>query len=255
MRIAVFSDLHGNPYACQAVIDSLMVEGPFEATVVAGDLCLGGSNPALCLDLLGEIGALAVCGNTEAYLCNPEQTPRDDLHRKQWDVLLPPIHWTNGQLTGQQSTWIKTLPGECRFSPTGNPYVDLVVVHANPKNLELMIYPPLEEQARLDDEIYQPDDDPALCAVLADLQANVLAFGHFHYTSFHRWHNLNLVNVAACSLPTIDHDPRARYTIFTWMGTRWEFNRRWVPYEVDQELAALRTCGMPNWQRFADAFR
>ena len=75
MRIAVLSDLHGNPYACRAVIDSLLVEGPFEAIVVAGDLCLGGSNPALCLDMLGEIGALAVYGNTEAYLCNPEQIP------------------------------------------------------------------------------------------------------------------------------------------------------------------------------------
>lgn len=254
MRIAVLSDLHGNPYACRAVIDSLLVEGPFEAIVVAGDLCLGGSNPALCLDMLGEIGALAVYGNTEAYLCNPEQIPPDDLHRKQWDVLLPPIQWTNAQLTGQQSAWIKTLPRERRFSPSGNPCDDLVVVHANPKNLELMIYPPMEEQARLDEEIYQPDDDPALCEVLTDLQASVLAFGHYHYTSVRLWHNLTLVNVATCSLPAIDHDPRARSTIFTWMGMRWEFSRIWVPYEVDRELAALRTCGMPNWQRFADTY-
>jgi predicted phosphodiesterase len=232
-----------------------LVEGPFEAIVVAGDLCLGGSDPTLCLDLLQEVGALAVYGNTEAYLCNPEQNPLDDLHRKQWDVLLPPIHWTNAQLTGQQYAWIKTLPRERRFSPTNNPSDDLVVVHANPKNLELMIYPSMEEQARLDKEIYQPDDDPALCEMLADLQASVLAFGHFHYTSVRRWHHLTLVNVAACSLPTIDHDPRARYTIFTWRGMRWEFSRIWVPYEVDRELAALRTCGMPNWQRFANTFR
>jgi len=49
----------------------------------------------------------------------------------------------------------------------------------------------------------------------------------------------------ACSLPAIDHDSRTRYTIFTWTGGRWEFSRSWVPYEVGQELAALRTCGLP----------
>ena len=50
----------------------------------------------------------------------------------------------------------------------------------------------------------------------------------------------------ACSLPAIDHDSRARYTIFTWTGGRWEFSRSWVPYEVDPERPRLERAACPT---------
>ena len=89
MRIAVFSDVHGNPYACKAVLDAIEREGAFDARIAAGDLCLGGSDPGACVDMLRAAGVIGVYGNTEIYILHPEQTPNDELHRNNWDAIPP----------------------------------------------------------------------------------------------------------------------------------------------------------------------
>ena len=91
MRIGVFSDIHGNPYACEAVLQAITVDGHFDTIVAAGDLCLGGSDPAKCVDLLEGSGVEAVYGNTDEYIFEPEKEPGDDLHRTKWRCASLPI--------------------------------------------------------------------------------------------------------------------------------------------------------------------
>jgi hypothetical protein len=76
MRLAIFSDVHGNPFACEAVLGAIAREGTFDTILAAGDLCLGGSDPAGCIERLAAAGVQAVCGNTEQYLRFPDQLPR-----------------------------------------------------------------------------------------------------------------------------------------------------------------------------------
>ena len=89
MRLAIFSDLHGNPFACEAVLVAIAAEGTFDAVLAAGDLCLGGSNPAACVDLLATEGILGVYGNTEEYLRSPDNLPPDERHRSAWGIIQP----------------------------------------------------------------------------------------------------------------------------------------------------------------------
>ena len=65
---------------------------------------------------------------------------------------------------------------------------------------------------------------------------------------------LLLVDVAPCSMPTIDHDPRARYTVFTWEGSDWQITRHWVEYNVEEEIAALESSDMPYKGDFIRSF-
>jgi predicted phosphodiesterase len=254
MRIAVFSDVHGNAFACQAVLQAIQVESSCDALVAAGDLCLGGSNPAGCVDLLSSAAALGVYGNTEIYLFNPAQDPADEPHRAKWQHIQPAVYWTLQRLSAVHLEWLQKLPFELHFSPTSSQSDDLWVVHANPKDVERNIYPPYDEQRRLFDRLHQPDDDPALLELLDGMPAAVLAFGHFHYAFVRSWRDKTLVDVACCSLPGINHDRRAHYTLFTWREKSWLIEQRQVEYDAGQEIEALQASSNPSKEFFRRYF-
>lgn len=264
MRIAVFADVHGNPFACQAVLQAIQYERPVDAIVAAGDLCFGGSDPSTCVDLLREAGVIGVYGNTETYLLAPSQAPPDEIHLKNWDWLQPAVYWTVEQLRPDQLDWLRALPFELRFSPgsgaESSQLDDLLVVHANPCDVELMIFPDEPGQKALWGEVRQPDSDEALTAVLKGAAAEVIAFGHFHHTFRRVWRNFTLADVGPCGRPGYAHDRRARYTLFTCGsddrgGINWQIDHRWVEYNVDAEITALEMGTMPGRERFVEIFK
>jgi predicted phosphodiesterase len=246
MRIAVFSDLHGNSYACQAVLAEMERQGPFETIVAAGDLCFGGSGPAECVDMLWEAGVKAVYGNTDEFIFAPDKLPPDEEHLSNWDSYHAAALWARNHMRPEQVEWLAGLPFDLRFSPTANPPDDLLVVHANPKNVYEYIGPPLEEQAKLKGKIVQPDDDPALVEMVGDVSAAVVAFGHLHYTSLRRWRGKLLVNVAPCSISPYDGDHRARFTVFTWENGGWVVERHYVDYDLNKMRKALLSSDIPE---------
>jgi predicted phosphodiesterase len=255
LRIIVFSDIHGNPYACQAVLQAIRKEGECDAVAAAGDLCLGGSDPGACVDMLAESGVQAVFGNTEEYLFCPDQVPPDQLHKDMWDRVHPVALWVLKKLSRDHMNWLKALPFELKYQPSSPKNGGLQVVHANPSNNELMILPAEMEQKMLWEEIRQPDDDPEMASVLSGVKAEILAFGHFHYTFERMWGDLRLVDVAPCSMPGVDFDPRARYTIFTHEEDKWYITRKWVTYDSNKELGALERSDMPFKEVFIRYFK
>ncbi len=171
MRLTIFSDVHGNPYACEAVLRAIAQAGTFDAILAAGDLCLGGSDPARCVEQLAGAGVQAVYGNTEQYLRSPDQIPPDELHRSMWDKIQPAVYWTLARLSPAQLNWVLGLPFERHFAPTSRPEDVLVVVHANPKDVEVMIYPSETEQLRIWGEVRQPDEAAALQQCMNEVSA------------------------------------------------------------------------------------
>lgn len=87
--------------------------------------------------------------------------------------------------------------------------MDLLVVHANPLNLE--------------DALFPNADDSMLERLLGglDQQVEALAFGHLHIAYARRWRGLLLVDVASCGAPR-DEDVRAAYGILSWRDGQWE---------------------------------
>jgi predicted phosphodiesterase len=253
LRIAVFSDLHGNQFAAQALLNAISQHAP-DAIVAAGDICLGGARPAACVDLLMQAGVLAVMGNTETYLRAPDATPPDDAHRRKWHWIQPAVLWTLMQLTQAQHVWLTGLPFDIRFSPTSSAEDDLLVVHANPRNVEDNLLPPIAVQQRLWGQVRQPDNDPTLLHLLDGVQAHTLAFGHFHLPSRRAIGRLRLVNVASASLPGVDHARCARWSLFTWDGRTWQIEQFELDYGVEQEIEALRQSDNPSKDQFLPYF-
>jgi predicted phosphodiesterase len=254
MRIAVFADIHGNPYSTRVVLDAISDRGVFDAVVMAGDVCSGGSDPCACVDMLLEAGVQVVYGNADEFIFASPTEPPTEAYRARWPLTTAQSQWAAKRLGQERVDLLRSLPFELRFSPTANVQDDLLVVHGNPKNTFAHILPPEEIQEELFGEVRQKADDPALLELLGGVQAAMIVHGHFHYTSERVVEQMRLVNVSPCSSSRFDTDRRARFSIFTWDG-EWDVERVYLDYDLRREGEALMASDMPGKESQAEHFR
>jgi predicted phosphodiesterase len=255
MQLAIFSDVHGNATALQAVLAH--IEGQYPDYVVfAGDLCAFGARPAATLELLQDHRQiLCLRGNTDEMLLGPpvvssdlEGHQRDHLQFKRDSAL-----WARNQIGSEGLRWLARLPFAHRFSPTPEAQDDLLVVHANPRDVSHFVMPPAAEQEeRLGSALFR-QTEKELGALLGDVQAGIIAFGHFHFPNVQTWRHLALANISSVSNP-MDGDPRAKYGLLTWdAAAGWQVELVCVEYDVKREQAALASQKPPKWQNLSRA--
>lgn len=251
MRIAIFSDVHGNLTALDAVLTDIKKQTP-DLIFFAGDLCLYGPRPAECVARIQQEEIAAIYGNKDQVLSNRPilsthvQEVKQDRRQNIEDI----VDWTIVQLSESQRAWLHALPFHRRVSPTVDPKDDLFIFHANPKDTEQHIYPPADIQETIYGEVMQPDDDPTLHHMLEDVVCGTLAFGHIHIPSVRRWQDLVLANISSVSLAR-DGDRRAKYGLLTWQGESWQIKHQYVEYDMDKELALLSQIRPPEWESVA----
>jgi putative phosphoesterase len=226
MRVAVISDIHGNQIALDAVLQDLAQQPEVDHLVIAGDLCLNGPCPKQVLETVQGLNCPVVQGNVDAEVVN--EAPEKSLKKR------TTVAWTREQIGEAGVDYLASLPmSHLITNPAGT---DLLVVHANPINLEDAIFP------------NAPDD--TLEHLLGELEPNIgaLAFGHLHIAYTRRWRNLLLADVGSCGLPR-DEDIRASYAILSWQDSTWEAAIHRVPYDVKAVVKQIKTCGIPNEEK------
>jgi len=239
MRLAVFSDVHGNLSALQAVLADIAAEA-VDQIVFAGDLCLFGPRPAACVDRLRDLDCVSIYGNTDDFLLG-RQTPPDrfvDLAR-----------WTHDQLDQSQRDWLDELPFARSVSPQTAGEDSLLIVHANPLDVNQIIFPPEEEQIARYGRVRQADEE--LDELLAGVEVKNVVFGHLHIPFIRTIGSIKLFNISSVSMPG-DGDPRAKYGLFTWQDGAWTFERKYVPFDIAPEVAAFEANQPPGWQFYVD---
>lgn len=255
MRIAIFSDVHGNLTALEAVLQDID-EQEVDDIVFAGDLCLMGPRPQDCVDVLRHREDIkSIYGNTDQFI-DDHPLLSDDIieeERRRWQRVHDLVTWTRETLSEMNRAWLRELPFHVRFSPTVQPRDDLFIVHANPVDVKQIIFPPVGRQKELyDGKVRQTDDD--LIPLLEGIVTGVLAFGHLHIPSVRHWHDIVLVNVSSVSIPG-DDDARAKYAILDWEGSQWHIEHRRVAFDVEKEIEAFRRNQPPRWEESVEALR
>jgi predicted phosphodiesterase len=251
MRVAIFSDVHGNLTALKAVLADIEQQAP-DIVAFAGDASLFGARPKECLDLIREQGMVCVHGNTDLMVAGHALLSDDieaEMNERQ-RMVESLKEWTAVQLTALDRNWLEGLPFLRRISPTINPQHDLLIVHANPQDVDQPIFPPTDQQQAMWGEVRQPDADLRL--IMKETVAAVMAFGHYHVPSLRPWNNMLLANISSVSLP-LDNDRRAKYGLFTWTAAgpnqgEWQVEHRYVEYDVEREKQALAERQPPGWE-------
>jgi predicted phosphodiesterase len=247
MRIAIFSDVHGNLTALEAVLGHIKRQDP-DLVLFAGDLCVFGARPGACAQRVREADIAGVFGNTDSWISNRPLLSDDIIAEKQArsQHVDTAVDWTLAQMDEMDLAWLRTLPFHRRVSPTPHPNDDLFIVHANPQDVDRPIQPAKPLQEKLYGEVKQSDDD--LRPLLKGVIAGVISFGHVHIPNTRQWRDLTLANISSVSLP-LDGDSRAKYGLLTWAVGRWTIEHKRVEYDVDQEVDYLARLKPPDWQK------
>ena len=223
MRIAIISDIHGNQVALNAVLEDLASQSSVDHLVVAGDLCLNGPCPREVLEIVQGLHCPVIQGNVDAEVVTA--APSAGAKKRSTAA------WTREQIGPAGIQYLASLPLSHRISNLDGS--DLLVVHANPLNLE--------------DAIFPNASDSTLENLLGGLEPTIgaLAFGHLHIAYTRRWRHLLLVDVGSCGLPR-DDDHRASYAIINWQENAWEAEIHRVVYDVQAVVKQIKASGMPN---------
>jgi putative phosphoesterase len=233
MRIALFSDIHGNPIALDAVLADIEAQGGVDAYWVLGDLVAIGPDPVGVLERLTELpNASFVRGNTDRYVvtgARPKPTPDEVIA----DSSLLPVFaevmqsfaWTQGAVTSTNwLTWLAALPLEQRLLlPNGT---QLLGVHASPGCDD-------------GDGIHPALSETELHALLIDCNADLVCVGHTHWPLELRLDGVHLINLGSVSNPT-SPDLRASYLILDADASGYRVYQRRVEYDHEAVIAALQ---------------
>jgi predicted phosphodiesterase len=235
MRVALLSDIHGNLVALDAVLADMQQHGPFDYTVVAGDLVWNGPWPAEVVDRLTDLNCPVVQGNTDRLFL---RAPDDPPEGKEPASFAAESQWMRGRLGPRRVDYLSSLPFSYRIeAPNG---YDLLVVHATPSSIDYYISPQMGYPEL--DAALGPDDD---------CDWGALAFGHLHVPFVAEWRGRLLADVASTGLPR-DGDQRAVYAVLSWANGAWQAQHYRVLYPVPVVAHELRRCGIPRGKHYAE---
>lgn len=228
MRIAVMSDIHGFSLAFETVRDDLARTAGIDETIVAGDHCEVGPDPVGVIASLQSSGYTILQGNTDRDLVEIAHESRSASRN----------HFAVDQVGEPGIAFLADLTFSRRITPPGgnSPDDDLLVVHANPRDLDRKLHPDMSDRELQD--------------VLGDTKAAVIAFGHVHIAYTRRVGDVLLADISAVGNPK-DRDLRCKYGIFNWdesTGT-WNVEMRRLPYPLEATAAQIRASALPNPQR------
>jgi predicted phosphodiesterase len=90
MRVAIFSDVHGNLTALEAVLADIKQQAP-DLIFFAGDLCLSGARPSACLQRLRQENISPIYGNTDEEISKrpllSDEVTLQSIVERNWTIL------------------------------------------------------------------------------------------------------------------------------------------------------------------------
>lgn len=223
MRIAIVSDIHGNRTALEAVLADLRQTSP-DLILHGGDLADGGASPVGIVDQIRDLGWQGVVGNTDEMLFRPASLQEFAKQSPKLQPLFATIEEmavaTRAALGEERLAWLRALPRMQIHGP-------MALVHGSPES-------PWRAPA--------PEaSDAELESVYSPLGKPVVIYGHIHRSYIRAISGIIVANAGSVGLP-YDGDRRAAYLLLD--ETKPTIRR--VEYDVDRELKALSSCGLPH---------
>ena len=194
MKLAIFSDVHGNAFALEAALNAMKKHSP-DYYFCLGDLVTG-AQPRKTLDLLQSVKCWTVQGNMDEVILNPVKYTGDDETERRYNDI---DFWVHDQLTGEDFTYLMDLYGHISW---GGESEKLFCVHGSPRSYN--------------DVIDAGTSDEDLSEMLKGVDAAFLAVGHMHTPMLRIFNEMTIFNPGSVGLPYGAHRPMpcvARYVI------------------------------------------
>jgi predicted phosphodiesterase len=228
MRIAVFSDIHGNAPALRAAVADARTRGA-ERFFCAGDLTGYGPFPSEVLEICRMESISSIIGNYDAKVLKPGKrfaALKKKMKPYKWRIL----DWTRSNIGRGGRRYLESLPLQLREPLPGGR--TMLMVHGSPLSYNDTIYPSITAAG--------------FAGKLIDGAPDVLVCGHTHIPFARRISNCLVMNASSTGFP-VDGDPRPAYGLIE-IGADGTLSGRIVrfPYAIEEVTAALRASGLPK---------
>lgn len=246
MRLAVFSDVHGNVTALDAVLADLEGVGAVDLIWCLGDLAAMGPHPLACIARIRDLQAqhgdkkvTVIGGNTDRYLVTGKRPQRavapDEAAFERLQTTLPRMNaifdWGLDQLDWESYEFLGKIIGrETRTSAKG--YGPIIGFHAIPGD---------DEPTAL-----KPDtpDEEARDALL-DREGRLALGGHTHLAMDRDLGHWRVVNPGSVGL-SFSQPGQAEWALITIADGAATVDLRSVPYDVEAVKADLQAVEFPH---------
>lgn len=180
MRIALFSDIHGNETAFKAVICDIE-QFDVDRIVCLGDLATLGPSPHTAVQMLRKLDCSCILGNHDAFMLDP------DLVRTYTEVpvIVEAIDWCRDQLSEDDLNFIRTFQPFIEI--TYNKESKLLLFHGSPRSHM--------------ENILSTTPSDKLEQMLGNTTATVMAGGHTHVQMLRQFKGNLIVNPGSVGLP------------------------------------------------------
>ena len=234
-QIAVVSDIHGNRWACEAVLEDIERRN-IQNIVNLGDVLYGPLDPAGTARMLIGLDIPTVRGNEDRIIVAPSEV--DDS---------PTLRYVRESLDAEHLRWLESL------EITAVAYQDFFLCHGSPERDDEYL---LQEVSATSVSLRKSGE---LASRLSSLAQPVLLCGHDHvpHTVYLPDGKL-LVNPGSVGLPAYTDDPpfphametgspHARYSIVTRSEMGWRIEDIALPYDWHAAANVALENGRPDW--------
>lgn len=233
MHLAVISDIHGNCFALDRVLDDIRRQG-IEQIVCLGDAVQGGAQPAQTVARLRALNCPIVMGNADAWLLTGQVT---SLEEKVSEQQLAVRAWSLAQLSEDDLAFLQQFSPTIELLPGANQ--KLLCFHGSPRSFDDLIFP------------HTPDE--TVREFLDGYDATLFTGGHTHTQQLRRvgkgWYfnpgSISLAYNWEHSQEQVRADPWSDYAVVSTDGDTFGITFRHVPFDVDELARIIRASGRP----------
>lgn len=226
MRLALFSDVHSNLPALEAVLTDI-AEADVDARYALGDLVGYAPWPNEVLERLQGEGITSVLGNYDEGTgfdmaeCGCAYT--DPIEKALGDQSFA---WTKAHTSEANKAWLRSLPREIRFEADGERYL---LVHGSPR--------------RINEYLYEGKPDATFARIAEGAKADIIVCGHTHRPYEKAVGAFRFVNDGSAGKPK-DGDPRACWALLDTATGAVGFRR--VEYDVERTAQGILASDLPH---------
>jgi len=236
MRIAVFSDIHGNDVAFEGIEADIKKQN-VDQLVCLGDAIQGGPQPAAVVQRLRALACPVVMGNADAWLLSGIETADEGIPPERLKKMGEIREWSLSQLTDDDREFIADFQSTVTITLDKN--LDLLCFHGSPTSFDDVILPAAPQE-----------DFHKFLGAYAD---HILTGGHTHAQQIRSNGELFFFNPGSVGL-AYSHNQTddqfhanhwAEYAILTAENgiTSLEFRR--VPFDAQELIRIYRESGRP----------
>ncbi|MCR4429453.1 MAG: metallophosphatase family protein [Tepidanaerobacteraceae bacterium] len=242
MKLAVFSDVHSNLYALEAVLSD-MEKFAVDRVICCGDLVGYGAHPNEVVELIADNGIFTVMGNYDdgvgfdRLLCGCDFKNEEEALRGEKSLL-----WTRQKITFENKQMLRQLPKKLEFEIEGR---KALMVHGSHRALNEYLHETL------------PKED--VSRIFSETGADIIFCGHTHIPYIRNHKDKFLVNAGTVGKPKPQAPDEKRFSndaVWIYADINDDdniFRIMRVPYDYEKSARAIEESGLPH--QFADYVR